>query len=46
VGWRKAFVGVNAMNKEMTSQAEADEEILTFNIPERRTEGLHFVLLH
>jgi hypothetical protein len=34
VGWRKAFVGVNAMNKEMTSQAEADEEILTFNIPD------------
>jgi hypothetical protein len=34
VGWRKAFVGVNAMNKEMASQAEADEEILTFNIPD------------
>ena len=34
MSWRKAFVGVNAMNKEMTSQAEADEEILTFNIPD------------
>jgi hypothetical protein len=30
--WRKAFIGVNAMNKEMTSQVEADEEILTFDI--------------
>jgi hypothetical protein len=34
VTWRKAFLGVNAMNKELTSQAEADEEILTFNIPD------------
>jgi hypothetical protein len=32
VGWRKAFIGVNAMNKEMTSGAEADEEIVTFDI--------------
>jgi hypothetical protein len=54
VSWRKAFVGVNAMNKEMTSQAEADEEILTFNIPDAVLEragsaeqkALHFVLLH
>jgi hypothetical protein len=54
VGWRKAFIGVNAMNKEMTSGAEADEEILTFDISDavlERAESaeqkvLHFVLLH
>ena len=34
MSWRKAFVGVNAMNKEMTSQAEADEQILTSDVPD------------
>jgi hypothetical protein len=34
VSWRKAFIGMNAMNKEIMSQAEADEEILTFDIPD------------
>ncbi len=34
VSWRKACVGANAMNKEIISQTESDEEILTFDIPD------------
>jgi hypothetical protein len=34
----QAFIGVNAMNKEMTGQAEAVEEILTFDVPDDALE--------
>ena len=34
MSWRKAFIGADAMNKEMTSQAEAYEEILSFGVPD------------
>jgi hypothetical protein len=43
---------VDAMNIEIASQAEAEEEILTFDIPDAvleragTTERLHFVLLY
>jgi hypothetical protein len=40
--WRRSprqGLTVNDMHKEMTSQAEADEEILTFDIPDAVLEG-------
>jgi hypothetical protein len=36
---RGASLGVDAMNIEMTSPAEADEEFLTFDIPDAVLEG-------
>ena len=33
-----SIIGVDAMNKEMTSQAEVDEEIVTFDIPDALLE--------
>jgi hypothetical protein len=37
-GGRKGFIGVNAMKKEMASQAEADDEILTFDVADDAVE--------
>jgi hypothetical protein len=37
VNWRK-HERVDAMNKEMTSEAEGDEEILIFDIPDDALE--------
>ena len=34
MSWRKVFIGADAMNKEIISQAEADEKILTFDVPD------------
>jgi hypothetical protein len=34
VSYRKAFIGVNVMNKEKVSQVEADEQILTTDVPD------------
>ena len=38
MGGREGFIGVNAMKKEMASQAEADDEILTFDVADDALE--------
>jgi hypothetical protein len=40
---RGASLGVDAMNIEMTSPAEADEDILTFDIPDAVLERAGFL---
>jgi hypothetical protein len=49
-----SIIAGDAMNIEIARQAEAEKEILTFDIPDAcagaswdyRTDGLHFVLLY
>jgi hypothetical protein len=49
-----SIIAVDAMNIEIARQAEAEKEILTFDIPDAcagaswdyQTDGLHFVLLY